>query len=103
MRTSAAPAAQTPRSFRMSVFGHEERFPPTRLSAGCGFRKETIAGMRRNGRDVPFPVIRGAGLERRCYALKALCGHAQDCRIADETVIRTRPRTGQWLAHVNWS
>jgi hypothetical protein len=36
-----------PRSFRMSVFGHEERFPPTRLSAGCGLRKETIAGMRR--------------------------------------------------------
>jgi hypothetical protein len=22
--------------------GHEERFPPTRLCAGCGFRKETI-------------------------------------------------------------
>jgi len=34
--------------------GHEERFPPTRLNAGCGFRKETIAGMRRNGRDAPF-------------------------------------------------
>jgi hypothetical protein len=26
--------------------GHEERFPPTRLSAGYGFRKETIAGVR---------------------------------------------------------
>jgi hypothetical protein len=36
-----------------SLLGHEERFPPTRLSAGCGFRKETIAGMRRNGRDAP--------------------------------------------------
>src|SRR4051794_19041282 len=55
MRRCAAPAAQTPRSFRMSVFGHEERFPPTRLSAGSGFRKETIAGMRRNGRDAPIP------------------------------------------------
>ena len=32
---------------------HEERFPPTKLSAGCGFRKETLAGMRRNGRDAP--------------------------------------------------
>src|SRR5260370_18652047 len=31
--------------------GQEARFPPTRLRAGCGFRKETIAGMRRNGRD----------------------------------------------------
>src|SRR5436190_3358231 len=59
MRTSAAPAAPTPHSFRMSMFRHEERFPPTRLSAGCGFRKETIAGMRRNGRDAPttdFPA-----------------------------------------------
>ena len=35
----------------MTAKGHEERFSPTRLSAGCGFREETIAGMRRNGRD----------------------------------------------------
>jgi hypothetical protein len=34
--------------------GHEERFPPTRLSAGYGFRKETIAGVRHNGRDAPI-------------------------------------------------
>ena len=40
------------------VSGHEERFPPTRLSAGFGLRKETIAGMRRNGRDAPIPVVR---------------------------------------------
>ena len=33
--------------------GHEERFPPPRLSAGYRFGKETIAGMRRNGRDAP--------------------------------------------------
>jgi hypothetical protein len=43
--------------------GYEERFPPTRLSAGCGFRKETTlecaaAGMRRNGRDVLIPGVR---------------------------------------------
>ena len=37
--------------------GHEERFPPTRLSAGCGFRKETIAAMRRNGRDAPKAAV----------------------------------------------
>jgi len=37
-----------------SALGHEERFPPPRLNAGCGFRKETIAEMRRNGRDAPF-------------------------------------------------
>src|SRR6478736_8925314 len=45
--------------------GHEERFPPTRLSAGCRFRKETIDGMRRNGRDAPFPVIRGTTVRLR--------------------------------------
>jgi hypothetical protein len=38
---------------RMTAVGHEERFPPTRLSAGYGFRKETIAGVRHNGRDAP--------------------------------------------------
>jgi hypothetical protein len=37
--------------------GHEERFPQTRMSAGCGFRKETIVGMRRNARDAAKPVI----------------------------------------------
>ena len=42
---------------------HEERFPPTRLSAGCGFRKETIAGMPRNGRDAPKAVIRPVAIE----------------------------------------
>jgi hypothetical protein len=29
----------------MTGVGHEERLPPTRLSAGCGFRKETTAGI----------------------------------------------------------
>jgi hypothetical protein len=43
--------------------GYEERFLPTSLSAGCGFRKETIAGMRRNGRDAPIPDLRGAAIE----------------------------------------
>ena len=37
-----------------SVMVHEERFPPPRLSAGCAFRKETIAGMYRDGRDAPM-------------------------------------------------
>jgi hypothetical protein len=49
----------------MAGKGHEERFPPTRLSGGCGFRKETIAGMRRNGRDAPFPAIRCGQLRVR--------------------------------------
>ena len=41
----------------MTAMGHEERLPPTTLIAGCGFRKETIAGMRRKGRDTPEAVI----------------------------------------------
>ena len=44
--------------------GHEERFPPTRLSAGYGFRKETIAGMRRNGRDAPRAAVRRTAPKR---------------------------------------
>src|SRR5271155_2440063 len=42
---------------QMAQTGHEERFPSTRLSAGYGFRKETIAGVRHNGRDAPKPVL----------------------------------------------
>jgi hypothetical protein len=37
--------------------GHEAWFPTPRLSAGYGFRKETIAGVRHNERDAPIPVI----------------------------------------------
>ena len=48
----------------MTGMGHEERFPPPRLSAGYGFRKETIAGTRRNGRDAPIRVIRLSCSER---------------------------------------
>jgi hypothetical protein len=47
----------------MAGLGHEERFPPIRLSGGCGFRKETISGMRRNGRDAPIPAVRGVPIE----------------------------------------
>jgi hypothetical protein len=42
---------------RRSLEGHQERFPPPRLSAGSGFRKETIARRHRNRRDAPIPVI----------------------------------------------
>ena len=47
----------------MTGMGHEERFPPPRLSAGYGFRKETIAGTRRNGRDAPIRVIPEVAIE----------------------------------------
>jgi hypothetical protein len=35
----------------MAGVGHEDQFPSTRLSAGYGFRKETIPGVRHKGRD----------------------------------------------------
>jgi acetyl esterase/lipase len=38
--------------------GHEDQFPPPRLSAGCGFRKEPFAGAHSNGRDAPIPAVR---------------------------------------------
>jgi hypothetical protein len=37
--------------------GHEELFPPTKLSARCGFRKETIAETRGNGEVAPIPDL----------------------------------------------
>jgi hypothetical protein len=49
--------AQIERGSFRTASGIEERFPPTRLSAGCGFRKETIAGMPATGemrRNRPF-------------------------------------------------
>jgi hypothetical protein len=52
--------------------GHEERFPSTRLSVSCGFRKETIAGMRRNGRDAPIPDLPALTPER---GSSTLSGH----------------------------
>jgi adenylate cyclase len=42
--------------------GHEERFPPPKLSAGYGLRKETIAEVRHNGRDAPVPDLAGPSL-----------------------------------------
>jgi hypothetical protein len=44
----------------MTASGHEERFPPARLSAYCGFRKQTITGTRGNDDDAPIPDVRRA-------------------------------------------
>ena len=68
--------------------GHEERFPPTRLSAGCGFSKETIAGMRRNGRDAPTPAVRG--VKRGHLLLVAYMRSKLDMPICGSPVV---PRT----------
>jgi hypothetical protein len=49
-RTSAAPRERQKFPDRcMTALGHEGRLASPKLSAGCGFRKETIAGKRRNG------------------------------------------------------
>src|SRR5262249_6731656 len=56
------------RSDGKSGLGHEERFLPPRLSAGCGFSEETFAGTRANGRDgrlqifPPLPPERGGSI-----------------------------------------
>jgi len=42
---------------RASATGHEEWFPPIRLSAGYGFRTETIAGVRRKDEVAPIPDL----------------------------------------------
>ena len=44
--------------------GHEERFPPPKLNAGCRLRKETIAGMCQNWRDAPIAVFPALTPER---------------------------------------
>jgi hypothetical protein len=50
--------ADRDRTFVREGFRHHIRrffgwVSPDRHHAGCGFRKETIAGVRRNGRDAP--------------------------------------------------
>jgi hypothetical protein len=42
----------------MTGKGHEERFLTSRLSAGCGFGKETFARGRHNEEEAPFAAIR---------------------------------------------
>jgi len=37
--------------------GHEDAFPPPRLSVRCRFSQGTFAGTRGNGRDAPIPAV----------------------------------------------
>jgi len=43
--------------------GHQDRFRPPRLSARCRLTQGTFAGTHGNGRQVPFPAVRGAAIE----------------------------------------
>ena len=42
----------------MTEEGHEDQFPPRRLSACCGFGQETFAGGAGNGQDAPISALR---------------------------------------------
>jgi hypothetical protein len=86
-RCSLAPAR--------SVKGHEARFPTPRLSAGFGFRKETIAGIRRHGRGAPTPDLRARALERVGSTLSGrLLSGDRDSKKPEADVhgFRTKPR-----------
>jgi hypothetical protein len=42
---------------RMAGKGHQERFSPPKLNAGCGLTKETFAGLSRNEEDAPIAAV----------------------------------------------
>ena len=71
----------------MTGVGHKDQFPRPRLSARFGFRKETIAGVRHNGRDAPIADlrVRGEGFRFR----------PRPCEIVREAI---RSRTGFSIA-----
>jgi hypothetical protein len=67
--------------------GHEERFPATRLGAGYGFRKETLAGTRRNGRDAPMnagPITGSTARARPASETLPGSGHSSGWAAAEE-------------------
>jgi hypothetical protein len=47
----------------MTEEGHEDQFPPRRLSACCGFGQETFAGGAGNGQDAPISAVRRGIIE----------------------------------------
>jgi hypothetical protein len=61
LSTVSIPSRPFPRT---TAVGHEERFPQPRLSAGCRFRKETIARMIcKLTLSAAFPSYQGCQLE----------------------------------------
>jgi hypothetical protein len=52
-----------PRASGMSGMGHEDAFPPPRLSGRCRFSQGTFAGTRGNGENAPKPALHVTTLE----------------------------------------
>src|SRR5580704_7387881 len=50
---------------RRSAQGHEDAFPPPRLSGRCRFSQGTFAGTRGNGEDAPIPAVPRTDSESR--------------------------------------
>ena len=48
----------------MAGLGHEDQFPPTSLSARCGFGQGTFAWTHGNGRDAPKAAIHTIVMDR---------------------------------------
>src|SRR5580692_8550152 len=116
-RVSFEPQPAQPRHYVHAVIlGSEERQPlmnedillPVDLPAEAAERQEwgifahtlrrqpPAAGRRLRSFAVP-------GWNRDATRSRDLCGHARDCRVADEAVRRARPWACRRLAHVNSS
>ena len=52
------------RVLRTAGMGHEDAFPPSRLSVRCGFSQGTFAETHGNGRDAPVPDLPTLARER---------------------------------------
>ncbi len=56
--------------------GHEDQFPPTSLSARCGFGQGTFGWTHGNGRGAPIPVVRETTIEPQGSTLQRLRARA---------------------------
>jgi hypothetical protein len=67
----------------MAEKGHEDAFPPPRLSGRCRFSHGTFAGTRGNGEDAPIPAIRVATIGRleatEAVRKRSRANKAQNC------------------------
>jgi hypothetical protein len=55
----------------MTAMGHEDPFPPPRLSARYVIRQETFAGTHGNGRDAPIAAVPRSRVKPRWWSFAA--------------------------------